>query len=153
MKLKYSVLKDAEKKELTIREYAELDKETLTFVYESTYPGKQIESAISKGTDALISVLRTPNFYPAGFYAEKIAEAVQELYRLGTDETIDLFFDDIEFIPKDIKPSVPEDDLDDSDDDIDDLIEDDLEEKYEDKPTVASIKIDDNDFEDVSDEN
>ena len=157
MKLKYSVLKDAEKKELTIREYAELDKETLTFVYESTYPEEQIESAISKGTVALISVLRTPNFYPAGLYAEKIAEGVQELFHLGTDETIDLFFNDIEFIPKDIKPSIPKKDLDDldddDDDDIDDLIEDDFDEKYEDKPTIASIKIDDNDFEDLSDEN
>ena len=78
MKLKYSVLKDAEKKELIIREYAELDKEILTFVYESTYPEKQIKSAISKGTDALISVLRTPNFYPARLYAKKIAEAMQK---------------------------------------------------------------------------
>lgn len=152
MKHKYSVLKDVEKKELIIREYAELDKKTLTFVYESTYPEKQIKSAISKGTDALISVLRTPNFYPAGLYAEKIAEAMQKLYLLGTNETIDLFFDDIEFIPKDTKPAMPEKDLDD-DGNIDDLTENVFDEKYEDKPTIASIKIDDNDFEDVSDEN
>ena len=153
MKHKYSVLKDTEKKELVIREYAELDKETLTFVYESACPEGLIKSTISKGKDALISVLRTPNFYPAGLYAEKIAEAVQELFHLDTDETIDLFFDDIEFIPKDIKPSIPEDDLDDDDDDIDDLTEDDFDEKYEDKSIIASIKIDDNDSEDLSDEN
>ena len=72
-------------------------------------------------------------------------------YRMSRDETIDLLFDDTEFIPKDIKPSIPEEDLDDDDDDddIDDLIEDD----YEDKPTIASIKIDDNDLEDLRDEN
>ena len=149
MKHKYSVLKDVEKKEFIIREYAELDKETLSFVYESTYPERLVKSTISKGKDALISVLRTPNFYPARIYAEKIAEAVQELFRLSRDETIDLLFDDTEFIPKDIKPSIPEEDLDDDDDDIDDLIEDD----YEDKPTITSIKIDDNDLEDLRDEN
>jgi hypothetical protein len=56
MKQKYLILKNDEKNELTIQEFAELEKhDEYTLLCEETYNGGTITSAISKGKEALIS--------------------------------------------------------------------------------------------------
>jgi hypothetical protein len=106
MKQKYLILKNDEKNELTIQEFAELKKQDeYTLLCEETYSAKAIESAISKGKEALISALRTVNLYPPGLSVGKIAEAVVNLYSSARDQSIELFIDDRDFLLKDWKKS------------------------------------------------
>lgn len=106
MKQKYLILKNDEKNELTIQEFAELEKQDeYTLLCEETYNGGTIISAIAKGMQALISTLRTINLYPPGLIAAKIAESVMNLYNSTSDQSIALFFDDRDFLSKDWKKS------------------------------------------------
>ena len=100
MKQKYLIIKDKEKKQIKIQEFAELNKETLSLLCEEAYDYKLIKSAVSAGTEDLISALRTNNLYPPGIYAEKIASAVAELYKSKDRESLELFFDDINLLAK-----------------------------------------------------
>ena len=89
MKQKYLMIKSDERNELIIREFAELDKEDFfELLCEVTFGNEAIDSAIIKGTRALISALRTQNMYPPIFYAEKIAESVVKLYSSHNDQSI-----------------------------------------------------------------
>ncbi len=93
MKHKYLILKNDEKIELTIQEFAELEKrDEYTLLGEETYNGGTVTSAISKGKKTLISILRTINLYPPSLYAAKIAESVMNLYNSTSDQSIALFF-------------------------------------------------------------
>jgi hypothetical protein len=106
MKQKYLILKNDEKNELTIQEFAELEKQDeYTLLCEETYSAKAIESAISKGKEALISALRTVNLYPPGLSVGKIAEAVVKLYNSKRDQSVELFIDDRNLLLKDWKKS------------------------------------------------
>ena len=84
MKSKYTIIRDKENKQLIIKEYAEVDKDALTFVGEEAYADKMIRSAISKGSEKLISALRTINFYPSGMFARGLAEAIIDFYPIIT---------------------------------------------------------------------
>ena len=81
MKQKYLILKGEDNKNIIIKEFAELDKDMLSLLCEQTYDIKGIKSAVSKGKDAVVSTIRTSNMYPAGVYAEKIADSVIALYK------------------------------------------------------------------------
>ncbi len=106
MKHKYFIIKDNEKNELIIREFAELDKVGgFSLHYEYTFGNEKIESAILKGKNALISAIRTQNMYPPIIYAEKITESIVKLYDSKDDQSIELFFDDKDFLAKNLKAS------------------------------------------------
>ena len=120
MKQKFLILKDEDKNELIIREFAELDKENFSLLCEETYDNKTIKSAIKKGKRLLISTLGTKNMYPPGLYADKIAESVMAIYSSESDQPMELFFDDIDLI-KEVKEE-PE---------ILDIIEEESEEIFE----------------------
>ena len=120
MKQKYLILKNDEKNELTIQEFAELEKKhEYTLLCEETYSAKAIESAISKGKEALISALRTVNLYPPGLSVGKIAEAVVKLYNSTRDQSVELFIDDKDFLLKDSKKSEDVDAIEDEPDEFD----------------------------------
>lgn len=124
MKQKYLILKNDEKNELTIQEFAELEKQDeYTLLCEETYNGGTITSAISKGLQALISTLRTINLYPPGLIAAKIAESVMNLYNSTSDQSIQLFFDDRDFLSKDWKKSEDVDTIEDEPDEFDETPE------------------------------
>jgi len=156
MKQKYSILKDADNQQLIIREFAELDKEALSLLCEETYANKVIKSAISAGKDTLISALRTKNLYPPSIYAEKIADAVVDLYKSEDQESVDLFFNDIELLTKEYEVTKIVDQIEDESSDLDELIEDDFDDTYEEKNDInkldSSIKIADDDYVDIDDE-
>ena len=105
MKQKYLILNDKKNKLFKIQEFAELDKEMLSLLCEEAYDYKTIKSAISSGKDELISALRTKNMYPPGIYAEKIAAALMELHKSKDQESVELFFDDINLLNKKRQPS------------------------------------------------
>ena len=123
MKHKYLILKNDDKKKLIIKEFAELNKYNEYYLFcEETYSSKAVESAISKGKDDLISILRTTNLYPPGVYVEKIAESVINLYGPESDQSVTLFFNDIDLIKKGWGKYEDVDDIEDEPDEVDELL-------------------------------
>ena len=154
MKQKYLIIKDKENKQIKIQEYAELNKEMLSLLCEEAYDYKTIKSAISAGTETLIASLRTNNLYPPGIYAEKIASAVAELYKSKEQESLELFFDDINLLAKNREVAEVTEQLEEDTPDMDEMIEDDgYEETFEDKDDLkkinSSLKVAGDDFSDA----
>ena len=135
MRQKYLILNNDDQKELILREFAELDdKEVLLLLAEEKYDVKIIESAIKKGKNALISVLRTEKLYPPGLYADKIAESVILMYR-EKKQSIELLFNDIDLLTK--KKKVPESFRDiEKANEIDEFFEDDFKEELDDEDLI-----------------
>ena len=158
MKQKYSIVRDDKNKQLIIREFAELDKEVLSLLCEETYEQKAIRAAIKSGKEDLISALRTNNLYPPGIYAEKIADAVKELFATKGKESEDLFFDDLELLTKEFAAEAIKKQKENDSEDLEEVIEEDFESPYEDEEKEpldkldSSLKIADDEFEDTSDE-
>ncbi|MEW6673697.1 MAG: hypothetical protein AB1427_18530 [Thermodesulfobacteriota bacterium] len=110
MRQKFLLRKDPQKNELTIHEFANLDKEfkgrefvnidkeTFSLLCKETFDDKKMRSAIKKGKDTLVSELRTENMFPIGLYIDKIAESVMELYKSKNLDAFELLFDDKEFL-------------------------------------------------------
>ena len=108
MRQKYLISREGTKNELKIKEYAIIQKvlknavvslptkETFSFLGEETYDGAIISNSIHRGMEALVETLRTVNLFPIGPHAAKIAESVMELYRSEEDNSVELFFDDID---------------------------------------------------------
>ncbi|PIP36386.1 MAG: hypothetical protein COS92_05565 [Desulfobacterales bacterium CG07_land_8_20_14_0_80_52_14] len=101
MKQKYQIVKKADKNQMIIQEYAELDKEAYSLLCEETYDMKQVAAAGKTGRQALMDILRTRNLYPVGIYTEKIAETVMELLSSTDKEVAEIAFDDMELISQD----------------------------------------------------
>jgi hypothetical protein len=156
MKQKYTIVRDDKNKHLIIREFAELDKEVLSLLCEETYDQKAIRAAIKSGKEGLISALRTNNLYPPGIYAEKIADAVKELFATKGKESEDLFFDDLELLTKESVAEAIKEKKEDDSEEIGEVLEEDFESEYEDKEALdkldSSLKIADDEFEDTIDD-
>lgn len=156
MKQKYSILKDNQTRQLIIREFAELDKETLSLLCEETYESKMIMTAIKAGKEVLVATLRTNNLYPPGKYVDKIADTVIGLYGSKDKESIDLFFDDVELLTREPEQTETEEEVAEESTDLEELLEDDFNETYEDTNAIkkldSSIKIADDDSMEVDDE-
>ena len=140
MKQKFLISKENDKKKLIIKEFAELDKERLSLLCEEEYDNKIIKSAVSQGKEALIAELRTNNMYPPGVYAEKIAQAVIDIFGSKDSQSIELSFNDIDLLIKEQEPSEDIDKIESVADEIDELIGDDPEEKLEGKNTKKDKK-------------
>ena len=140
MKQKYTIHKDAQNKRLIIKEYAELDKEILSLLCEESYNDDQVVSAIQKGTDALVRVLRTRNMYPPSAIVSRIAAAVVSLYDTGNEQPIDITFDDKELFEKEATTEEPEAVIDTDEEDIDDILEEEIDDVYEDKKLIKDLK-------------
>ena len=159
MKQKYTIVRDDQNNRLIIREFAELDKQILSLLCEETYDSKMIHAAIKQGSSHLISALRTNNLYPPGIYAAKIAESVTDLYATKGQESVDLFFDDLELLAVESRPATKNNDVqkpvEEQGEDVDELLEDDFETEYEEKDKISklnsSLKIADDDYGDGPD--
>ena len=158
MKQKYTIVRDDKNKQLIIREFAELDKEVLSLLCEETYEQKAIRAAIKSGKEDLIAALRTNNLYPPGIYAEKIADAVKELFSAKGKESEDLFFDDLELLTKESAAEAIKKQKETDSEDLEEVVEEDFESVYEDEEKEpldkldSSLKIADDEFEDNIDE-
>ena len=156
MKQKYTIVRDDKNKQLIIREFAELDKEILSLLCEETYDEKRIRAAIRSGKEELIAALRTNNLYPPGIYADKIADAVKNLYAAKAKESEDLFFDDLELLAKEPKIEADKEQVKKDSEDLDDVLEEDFESEYEDEEQIkkmdSSLKISDDEYGDADEE-
>ena len=160
MKQKYLILKGEDKKSLIIQEFAELDKDMLSLLCEETYDMKGIKSAVSEGKEAVVSAIRTSNMYPAGVYADKLADSVISLHNSKDQDSVEVFFDDFDLIStKNKKTEEPEAEVAEETAEIDELIEE--EDKYDEdfdektdpvKKIDSSIKVDDDDSVELDDD-
>ena len=159
MKHKYLILKNEDQSELIIREFAELDKDAMSLLCEETYDNKKIQSAVKKDKEAVVGALRTPNMYPAGIYAGRIAESVIALYESGDQDSIEVFFDDFEFVASTRKKAVKEAaaaETQDESSEIEELIEDEFDEEFDEKPSInninSTLKVDEDDMNDFEED-
>ncbi len=160
MKQKYEISISYKKNELTIKEFAELEKiDIYTLLCEEIYDAENIKSAMSEGKKALIAAIRTINFYPPALYVEKIAEAIKKLYSSKKDQSVELFFNDLNFMSKDHKKPEKMDDTQDASDEIDELLEektDEIDELLGNNNTIGNIthpvKVGDNESLDIEQE-
>ncbi len=137
MKQKYAITKDENSGQMTIQEFAELDKDAFSLVCEETYNTEKTKAALARGKEPLIDFLRTPNLYPVSEYADKIADSVSTLFNQADQNAVEIEFDDIEAL-KDEKAgaeSESPDGTDGSDESvaIDDLLSEDPDEEEEDE--------------------
>jgi hypothetical protein len=103
---RYDISVDVETNRLSIKEFAVIErqfrkrdsydptKEKFSLMHEAAYDGEDIREAINQGDGALISALRSDNFYPISACVELIAERVIELFNGNSDSFSELFFDD-----------------------------------------------------------
>jgi hypothetical protein len=157
MKQKYEILMDTANKQLIIREHAELDKDLMSLLCEESFDQARIKTAIAAGKEALVAALRTHNLYPPGIYADKIADAVIELFAAKGSEPVELYFDDIQLLIKEQQAAERAQAADEDSEDIDELLEDDsYDEGFEDKEDIknlnSSLKIEDDEFVDAEDD-
>lgn len=110
MRQKYSISRNFKKNELSIMEYAVIDKDlnkvtldnlrsdNFSLVCEETYKSEAIIDSIALGNTNLVGTLRTHNLFPICTHAWKIADTIRELYTLTEDCTMELFFDDSDLL-------------------------------------------------------
>ena len=91
---------------LSIKEFAVLEtksrsrdkfeplKTDYTLIHEVSFDVDIIRSAVQEGSVALISELRSGDFFPIGSCAKIIAESVTSLFNGNTEPVSEVFFDD-----------------------------------------------------------
>jgi hypothetical protein len=97
---------DNDTNRLSIREFAEIGRkprkneyyhvnlENFSLIHETTYDVDIIRDAIQEGPAALISELRTDDFFPIGHCVEIIAARVIELFKGNAEPVSEIHFDD-----------------------------------------------------------
>ena len=148
MKQKYLIQKSDDDKKLIIKELAEIDKDIFSILCTETYDLKNMTSAAQKGKDALLSEIRTRNFFPAIQTATQIMEAVVNIIDAEVNETLEIFINDADTLANKEEDLEVIDDLEDDEDQLDDLLEDAVDvydEKIAIKQINSSINVDDDD--------
>ena len=148
MKQKYLIQISDNDKDLTIKELAEIDKDIFSILCTETYNIKNIKSAAKEGKDALLSEIRTRNFFPTISTATQIIEAVVGMIQSKTNDTVEVFINDVDTLASKEDEVDVIDDLDDDEDQLDGLLEDTVDvydEKIGIKKINSSIKVDDDD--------
>ena len=110
MRQKYVVSRHEEQHQLKIKEYAVIDKRynkvpsaalrkrDFKLLCEEVYDSDDIINSISRGTDDLVSSLRTHNIFPIEPYATEIAKSVTKLFNSTQKGSDELFFDDVDLL-------------------------------------------------------
>jgi hypothetical protein len=110
---RYDLSMDGETNRLSIKEFAVLGQKTRKreyfepthdkywFIHKVTYDGDIIRAAISEGKEALISELRSDNFFPIRSCVDIIVERVIELFENNSDSSSEVLFNDQVLFSKD----------------------------------------------------
>ena len=103
MRQKYLITILQESREVSIREYDELEKGEFAFVCEETHDAGALKAAMSDGVQRLVPIVRRPNMYPRQDVVERIAQVIIDLLNDETGETIkEILISDADvFIPSD----------------------------------------------------
>lgn len=152
MKQKFVILKSDDQKEFKIEEFAELEKDIMSLMCEEKYVSKNIKSAISAGKEALISLLRTKNFFPTALWINQIADAVIELHDNKQEYSAEVLFDDKEDKVSAMEVRAEIEQLEDEIDEVDESEPDEFDQLIDEndkiKDGVTPIKIDEFENED-----
>lgn len=149
MKHKYVFSKDSATGELLIREYAELNKDTFSPVCDTVYDVKRFEEALVRGPLALMTEMRTQNFYPPASFSEKIVLGISDMMSAGDQEMIEIFCDDADFLTKNLDRHEAFEGMDDEEDEsLDDFIDEDLPDAFSDDVKSEGVTSADLDIED-----
>lgn len=154
MKQQYTILKNHDNSRLIIREFGELDKDSLSLLCEESYDDAAVANAVETDREKVISVLRTKNMYPPRGHAEKIADMVIDFYTAKKSEPVNISIDEPAASSKEVLTEAfmgIEEDA----EIIDDLLEEDFDGDSDDSDEIkidSSIKIADDDAADVEDE-
>ncbi len=154
MKQQYTILKNHDNTRLIIREFGELDKDSLSLLCEESYDDDAVSEAIKGGREKVIAILRTNNMYPPRGHAEKIADSVMGYYNNNDSGPVDIAIDEPVASAKDILSEVFLD-VEEEVEIIDDILEDEFDGDSDDPDELkldSSIKIADDDSVDVEDE-
>jgi hypothetical protein len=158
MKQKFQILKNTDKKQIIIQEYAELDKDAFSLLCEEAYDMKQLENAAAIGRQALMDALRTRNLYPIGIYTEKIADKVVEMLASPEKRSEEIPpFDDMDLISleRNKEWGLGEEEVEEESSELDELLEEEIDDDY-DKQVVdglqSSVQVADEDSLDAEDE-
>lgn len=110
---RYDISMNGETNRLSIKEFAVIEgklgkrnysdpvNESFSLMHEVVYDRDDIREAIVRGQNALISALRSDDFFPISSCVELIAERVTELFNGNSDSFSELFFDDRMLLSKD----------------------------------------------------
>ena len=110
MKSKYLIQRNRETQTLTISEFSVLDmppkrrefvravEDEYALLGAQTYDSQTVRSAIAKGQESLITLLRTPHLFPPQNYIQQIAAAIIDLYHSPTTLSTELVFDDVQWL-------------------------------------------------------
>ncbi|MBW2221677.1 MAG: hypothetical protein JRF22_04015 [Deltaproteobacteria bacterium] len=110
---RYDISMDVEANRLSIEEFHVLGRisrkrgnletanKKFSFIHKVTYNGDIIRAAINEGKGALISALRSDNFFPIRSCVEIIVERVIELFEDNSDSFSEVIFDDQALFSKD----------------------------------------------------
>mgnify|MGYP003565720778 CR=1 FL=1 len=103
---RFKISLDTQGKSMTIKEftvitkipkdsdYTSLKEEDFLLTHEGTYDAETIQNSISLGSDALITEIRTINFFPTSPCSALIAEAVTDLFDNPDTRSIEIFYDE-----------------------------------------------------------
>ncbi len=103
---RYDISLNGDVNRLSIKEFAAIGRklrksehydptqETYSLIHEVSYDGDIIRAAIDEGPEALISELRSADFFPIHSCAKIMAEEVTNLFNGNTDSIFEMFFDD-----------------------------------------------------------
>lgn len=148
MKQKFLIKNDLQNGKFVISEYGELDKDIYSLLCEETFDHDTIVQAAARGKAELTATLRTKNMYPPGIYAEKIAESVMELLESRDEESIEVFFNDIETLapeepeePEEVEETIIEEDTEGIDGMLAEDSGDDIKEDLKIKTSRSGLKI------------
>ncbi|MFZ5565337.1 MAG: hypothetical protein ACOZBW_14965 [Thermodesulfobacteriota bacterium] len=124
MKQQFLIVRGDSKTDLFIRELAELEKNETAVICENGFKVSDLKKAAQKGIGELISQLRSKDFFPPAFLAEKLAQGVMELFSDSGKESVEVLVDDMT-IMKESEPADFVDDEIEAEEDIDELLDDD----------------------------
>ena len=99
MRFRYILEKDIRDK-LILKEYTETDGEIYSLQNEMAYDEHILSSAISKGENDLLALLRTDNLYPPRVYAAMLSDMVLELLGSDNKTSMELIVDDLDYLDK-----------------------------------------------------
>lgn len=154
MKQQYTILKNHDNTRLIIREFGELDKDSLSLLCEESYDDVAVSEAIAGGREKVIAILRTNNMYPPRGHAEKLADTVMDFYNNNKAEPVDIAIDEPAASSKDVLSEVflgVEEEV----EIVEDILDDEFDEDADDPDELkldSSIKIADDDSVDVEEE-
>ncbi|MEW6079858.1 MAG: hypothetical protein AB1724_18770 [Thermodesulfobacteriota bacterium] len=128
MKQKYLVVKPDKNADVMISEFVELASNEFSMLSEQSYKFSDINKAWKAGTDSLIKVLRSPNFFPPHSTIEKLVGAIDELMKDPSKNSLEVVVDDVRVMNE---LDVVVDEIDDETDieDLDEILTDDDQEE------------------------